>query len=153
MPYYKQESQSVFENCSYKLYYDWSTTTDQTVHSNRPDRVMLDNTIKEVYLYLFDVSVSNGHNLCSTFSEREAPYTDIKEELTRIWQMDLVYIVPLVSYIVPLASYCPQRISTLLPPLPPPKKLYETAWSGSVYRKQQHLAQAVQLERLQQNKE
>jgi hypothetical protein len=44
---------------------------------------MLDKTIKEAYLCLFDVSISNGYNLYSTFSEREAPYTDIKEELTR----------------------------------------------------------------------
>jgi hypothetical protein len=46
---------------------------------------MLDKIIKEAYFYLLDVSISNGHNLYSTFSERETPYTDIKEELTRIW--------------------------------------------------------------------
>jgi hypothetical protein len=61
-----------------------SITTDRTVHNKRQDRVMLDKTIKEAYLYLFDVSVYNGHNLYSTISELEAPYTDIKEELTRI---------------------------------------------------------------------
>ena len=100
---------------------------------------MLDITIKEAYLCLFDVSISNVHNFCSTFSEREAPYTDIKEELTRIWQMDMVYIVPLVSY-------CPQRISTL-PPSPPPKKnIYDSL-------KRLSLQQAIQLDSLQQNRE
>ena len=101
MSCYKQEPQPRFENCSYKLYYDWSITTDRTAHNNRPVRVMLDKTIKQEYLSLFHVSISYNQNLYSTFSEREAPYTDTKEELTRIWQMDVVYIIPLKGKGIP----------------------------------------------------
>jgi hypothetical protein len=61
MPHYKQEPQSVFENCSYKRYFDWSTTTDRTVHNNRPDRVMLDKTIKKAYL--LELAIPDSHNL------------------------------------------------------------------------------------------
>ena len=49
MPCYKHEPQSVLENTSYKLYYDRSIISDLTIHSNRPDIVTLDKTIKEIY--------------------------------------------------------------------------------------------------------
>jgi len=61
MPYYKQEPQTVFENCCYKPQYDWSITPDRTVHNNRPDRVMLHKTIKEAYL--IELAIPDSHNL------------------------------------------------------------------------------------------
>jgi hypothetical protein len=45
--YYKDEPQYVFENSHNKLYYAISTKTDQMVHNDRPDIVMLDKTIKK----------------------------------------------------------------------------------------------------------
>jgi len=47
MPYLKYEPQSMLENSNYKLYYDMSIMTDQTVHYNRQDIVILDKIIKE----------------------------------------------------------------------------------------------------------
>ena len=47
--YYKYESQPVSENSYYDLFCDSTIRTDLTVQNNRPDRVLLDRTIKEAY--------------------------------------------------------------------------------------------------------
>jgi hypothetical protein len=80
MPYYKYEPQSILEKSKYKLYYDMSIITDRTNHNNR-----LDKTIKEAYLIV--VAIPNSHSLHSTITEKLQKYTDLKEELIRIWQL------------------------------------------------------------------
>jgi hypothetical protein len=66
MPYYKYEPQSVVENSSYKPCRERSIITDQTIHNNKPDIVLLDETIKEAYL--IDVAIPDSHNLYSTIT-------------------------------------------------------------------------------------
>jgi hypothetical protein len=48
----------------------WPTTTDRTVHNNRPDidLVILDKTTKEAYLT--DVALLNSHNLYIIITEK-----------------------------------------------------------------------------------
>jgi riboflavin synthase alpha subunit len=67
MPYYKHETQSVLENSNYKLCYDGSTLTDQTVRNNKTNVLIIDKSIKEVNLT--DVAVSNRHNLHNTLTK------------------------------------------------------------------------------------
>jgi hypothetical protein len=55
---------------------------------------MLDRTIIEEYL--IDVVIPNNH-FYNTITEKLQKYTDLKEELTRIWQLNAVYIEPLVA--------------------------------------------------------
>jgi hypothetical protein len=50
MPYHKNEPQCLLENADYELYHDRPVITDRTIHSNRPDIVVLDKTIREAYL-------------------------------------------------------------------------------------------------------
>jgi hypothetical protein len=57
-----------------------SIIIDQTNHNNKPDIVLLDETIKEEYL--IDVAIPDSHNLYNTNTERLQKYT---EELIRIW--------------------------------------------------------------------
>jgi hypothetical protein len=83
----------VLENCSYKLYYDRPIISDRTVHNNRPDRVIRDKTIKEAYL--IDVAIPNSHDLICTVTKKLQKYTDVKEELIRMWQLKVAYIMPL----------------------------------------------------------
>jgi hypothetical protein len=64
-----------------------------TVH-NRPDIVMLDRSTKEACL--MDVSTPNNHNFHSTITEKLQKHINLKEELTRIWQLNTIYIAPLV---------------------------------------------------------
>ena len=80
--YYKYEPQYLLENCNRKMYYGMSVTSDRTVHSNRPDIIMLGKTIKEAHSV--DTAIPNNHNLHSTITERLQQYTDWKGGLTRI---------------------------------------------------------------------
>ena len=67
---------------------------DGTVHSNRPDRIMLDVTAKEAHSV--DAAIPNSHNLHSTITERLQQYRDWKGVLTRIQQLKTAHTVPLV---------------------------------------------------------
>jgi hypothetical protein len=58
------------------------------------NQIMLKKTIKMTYL--IDVAVPNSHDLHSTITEKLQKYTDIKVELTRMWKLNVVRIVPLV---------------------------------------------------------
>jgi hypothetical protein len=55
---------------------------------------MLKKAIKMTYL--IDVAVPNSHDHHSTITEKLQKYTDIKVELTRMWKLNAVHIVPLV---------------------------------------------------------
>ena len=85
MSYYKNELQSVVQKSLYH---------DRTTHNNRPDIVLLHNTIKEEYLIY--AAIPNSHNLHSTFSDILQKYTDLIEELTSHLQLQTTYIIPLV---------------------------------------------------------
>ena len=85
-PYFKMDHNLCQR--SDELYYDKSITIDRTVHKNRPDIFTPDKTIKDVY-----AEVPNSRNLYSTFIDKPQKHTDLKEELTRIWQPSAVCTV------------------------------------------------------------
>jgi hypothetical protein len=49
---------------------------------------MLDKTTKEAYLIA--VTMPNSHNLFSTITEKLQKCVGLKEELTRIWHLNIV---------------------------------------------------------------
>jgi hypothetical protein len=55
---------------------------------------MLDRTVKGAYL--MDVAIPNSHNPYSTYIEKLQKYTELKEELIRIWQHNAHHVVSLV---------------------------------------------------------
>jgi hypothetical protein len=55
---------------------------------------MLDSTTK--HGHSIDVAIPNSHNLHSAITERLQKCTDLKEELTSMWQIKTVYIILLV---------------------------------------------------------
>ena len=71
-------------------------TTDRTVHNNRPDIVTLDKTVKAAQLVY--AAIANSHNLRSTITEKFQKYTDLTEELIRIWQLQMACTVPPVLF-------------------------------------------------------
>jgi hypothetical protein len=75
-------------------HYNRSIMTDQTTCKNILDIVIPQKTIREAYL--IDVATPNSHNLHSTITEKLQKYTDFKDELIRIWQLKMAYIIPLV---------------------------------------------------------
>ena len=46
--------------------------------------------------YSIDVAIPNSHYLHSTITEKLQKYTDLKDELIRMWQLKTAYIRPLV---------------------------------------------------------
>jgi hypothetical protein len=52
---------------------------------------MLDKIIKEAQLMY--AAVPSSQNLCSTITKNLQKHTDLKEELTRIWQLNAGYVV------------------------------------------------------------
>jgi len=68
--------------------------THQTIRNDRPDIVILDKTIKEAYL--IQVAIPHSHSHHSTIIGKHQKYTDLEEELIKIWQLKAAYIIPLV---------------------------------------------------------
>lgn len=94
VPYYKYKPESVLENANTKLYFDRAILTDRTIHYNRPD-ITLINKITKIG-YLIDVAIPNSHNLQATIAEKLTKYVELKDEITRLWHLQNVTIVPLV---------------------------------------------------------
>ncbi|CAH2106131.1 unnamed protein product [Euphydryas editha] len=115
-PYYKYSPETVLENSTTKLYFDRAILTDRTVHYNRPDITFIDKTNKTGYL--IDIAIPNTHNLQNTIAEKLSKYTELKDEITRLWKLQKVTIVPIVlstTGVIPKQLH--QSIKTLnLPP-------------------------------------
>lgn len=84
----------MLENSTHKLYFDRAILTDKTTHFNRPDLTLLDK-INNTAL-LIDIAIPNTHNLQATISEKMSKYIDLKNEITRMWRLHKVSIVPIV---------------------------------------------------------
>lgn len=93
-PYYKYSPETILENATHKLYYDLTIQTDKTIVNNRPDITLIDK--KNKTCYLVDIAVPLSHNVEKTITEKVTKYQDLAVEIKRIWNMEQVYIVPIV---------------------------------------------------------
>lgn len=117
-PYYKYKPEPVLENAEYKLYYDRSIITDRTVHENRPDIVLQNKTSKETYI--IDVAVPNTNNVNNTIAEKIRKYSELKDEVMRLWQAERAHIVPIVlstTGIIPVSLHHSLRVLNIKPNL------------------------------------
>lgn len=94
LPYYKYKPEPVLGSVNYKIYYDRSVITDRTICHNRPDILLHDK--KESIVYLIDIAVPNTHNMQTTINEKVRKYTELAEEVSRMWKPNNVYVVPIV---------------------------------------------------------
>lgn len=116
-PYYQYTPNPVLENNEAKLYFDRAILTDKTIHYNRPDITLVNKATKAVYL--IDVSVPNTHNLLRSITDKINKYTELKQEIIRIWNLHKAYIVPLVlstTGVIPIHLHHSLKILEL-PPL------------------------------------
>ncbi|KAJ0173873.1 hypothetical protein K1T71_011022 [Dendrolimus kikuchii] len=118
-PYYKYKPPTVLENTTHKLYYDRTILTDHTVHNNRPDITLIDKENK--HTYLIDIAIPNTHNIQSTITEKIRKYTELQEEVKRLWNMHKVTIVPIV---VSTTGVIAKDLSLRLEILGLPKHIY-----------------------------
>ncbi|KAG7301002.1 hypothetical protein JYU34_015366 [Plutella xylostella] len=94
VPYYKYAPEVVLENNTHKLYFDRAILTDRTTHFNRPDITIIHKQLKTAQI--IDIAIPNTHNLQSTISEKLAKYTDLRDEVTRMWRLESASIIPIV---------------------------------------------------------
>lgn len=126
-PYYKYIPRSVLENLSYTLYYDRTILTDHTIYNNRPDITFVDKNNK--HTYLIDIAVPNTNNLQSTISEKIRKYTELQQEIKRVWKMDNVTIVPIV---ISTTGVVPKALLNSLKILDLPKFTYITLQKAAI---------------------
>ncbi|KAL1448488.1 hypothetical protein WDU94_005497 [Cyamophila willieti] len=92
--YYKYKPPPVLEKDRVTIYYDRSIITDRCVPYNKPDIVIWDKNSGEVLIV--DVAIPNTHNVISTSAEKKRKYTELADEIKRMWQVQKVTIVPIV---------------------------------------------------------
>ncbi len=94
LPYYTYNPQTILENNKFKLYWDRTVLTDQTVVNNRPDIIVVDKLMKKATLV--EVSVPNNNNLREKNAEKIAKYRELEGQIRRQWQMREVRTVPVI---------------------------------------------------------
>lgn len=94
VPYYKYLPPPVTENNGFTIYWDKSIITDLTIAHNRPDITLIDKDNK--ITYLIDVSIPSNNNIDTKYQEKINKYCDLKREVQLMWNMDKVYIVPII---------------------------------------------------------
>jgi len=89
----------VLKNSHLKYTYNRFITPDRTVHYSSTAR-----TIKEALL--IHVAIPDSDDLHSAINKKLQKYTNLKEELTRIWQLNAVCTISLVLS-TPVGYYYP----------------------------------------------
>ena len=86
--------QSVFKTSHSHMYCGRPTVTDRTVRNYRPTRVMPDKPMQEAHSV--HAAIRNSLHFHNTITDRLHKYTDFKEVLITVWQLNTVYITPIV---------------------------------------------------------
>ncbi|PZC82879.1 hypothetical protein B5X24_HaOG209322 [Helicoverpa armigera] len=120
VPYYKYIPETVLESPTTKLYFDRAILTDRTVHFNRPDITLIDKTNKTGYL--IDIAVPNTHNMQHTIAEKLSKYIELKDEITRLWRLQKVTIIPIV---LSTTGVIPKQLHQSLQSLSLPPNTYQ----------------------------
>jgi Reverse transcriptase (RNA-dependent DNA polymerase) len=92
--YYKYKPEKVLDSKDFKLYYDRAVITDQTIHHNRPDIIIIDKKKRETII--IDVAVPLCHNVEKTWIEKISKYKELAIEIKKMWKQTKVTVVPLI---------------------------------------------------------
>lgn len=92
--HYKYVPQTILENESTKVYWDFTVVTDAAVEHNRPDMVIWSKN--EKIATIIDFSVPQDYNISKAYSEKLTKYTMLAREIKAIWKLKRVTIIPLV---------------------------------------------------------
>jgi hypothetical protein len=93
-PYYRYKPANMLENDNFKLYWNRSIITDETIPSNRPDITLTNKETKNTFL--IDIAIPNTHSLTKTITEKQNKYQELANEVRDIWKQDAVQEVPIV---------------------------------------------------------
>jgi len=93
-PYYKCTPANVLVNENFKLYWNRSILTDQTIPLNRPDITFMNTKTKNTFL--IDIAVPNTHNLAKTITDKQNKYQELVKEICAMWKQKAAQVIPIV---------------------------------------------------------
>ena len=93
-PYYRYKPFPVLESKDALLYWDRPVKTDKTIDYNRPDIILINKTTHTGTI--IDIACPLTHNLRKTETEKINKYTNLASELKRMWDLQVVTIIPIV---------------------------------------------------------
>ena len=93
VPYFLHSPAPVIENNEHILYWDKPILTDRMVRHNRPDIILVEKKTKKAII--IDIAVPNDSNIRSTIEEKKEKYSELCFELTELWGMKNISVVPI----------------------------------------------------------
>ena len=91
---FDHQLKALVKSNQYRLYWEYSVPTDLKLSANRPDLLLVDD--KERIAYIIDISVPGENNINKKMAEKRSKYYDLKREISRIWSLNQVDVVPVV---------------------------------------------------------
>ena len=85
--------ESVLENETHKILWDFKIQTDHLITARRPDLVLINK--KKRTCHIVDFAVPADHRVKLKEIEKKAKYLDLARELKKLWNMR-VKVVPIV---------------------------------------------------------
>ena len=92
--WYEHEPKSVIENKNFKTLCDFTIQCDHTIEARRPDIVVVDKVKKEKMI--IDIAIPEDTRVCDKERDKIEKYSLLKDEITRLWQMKKVVVIPIV---------------------------------------------------------
>jgi len=93
-PYYKFTPANVLENENFKLYWNRSILTDNTIDFNRPDITFMNKKTKNAFS--IDIAVPNTHNLAKTITDEQNKCKELANEICAMWKQKAAQLIPIV---------------------------------------------------------
>ena len=92
--WYNHEPNSVYENETYKLLWDFLIQTDKKLKHNKLDIILYNK--KEKTCKIIDIACPSDYNVIKKRREKLQNYTDLSIELKTIWNLNSVEIIPII---------------------------------------------------------
>ena len=80
-------------NNNFKLYYNRSILTDETILFNRPDITFMNKKTKNTVLT--DIAVPNTYNLAKTKTDKRNEYQELANEICAMWKQNAFQVIPI----------------------------------------------------------
>ena len=104
--WYTHKPESVLENKTHKILWDFEIQTDHQIPARRPDLVVINK--KERTCHLIDFAIPADHRVKLKKIEKKDKYLDLARELKKLWNME-VKIVPIVIGALGMVPKCLEK--------------------------------------------
>ena len=92
--WYDHEPQGVMENDTVKILWNFVIQCDRQLIGRKPDIVVVDKSQKEARI--IDVAIPGNARVIEKEQEKVDKYQPLKDEITRLWNMKKVEIIPII---------------------------------------------------------